>query len=775
MRIRFIDYPKDRMKERCNFTPMIRKYGLVLLALFGKTCFHSGQLQAQAVLPEFTCPVSWYGKPLADPFQGGWNAPQFSEPDLDNDGLADLVVFDRAGDVLVTYLRRMDGGDWRFERHRAFAGKFPRFTSWMVMRDYDGDGIRDLFVFSDRSKSGFRAYRGRYVADTLTFDLYPVPGTTDNIFTFTLPNGTKTQIYIAFDDIPAFDDIDGDGDIDLVTFDPSGGHAYLFRNLSTEKGFGRDSLDFSLADVCWGKFYETGVSEPIHLSDNPSECQSSFSGGESQAGLRHAGSTLLTLDANGDGLKDLLIGDVSFTNVNLLINGGTEFNAWMVAQDTFWPASDVRVDMPYFPAAFSLDADLDGRQDIIVAPNAVIGALDTANIWLYRDEGAGAVPDFRLKAKDFLCRDVIDAGTGSRPAFMDVDGDGLTDMIIGNFGFYTPGTNLTPSLVLFRNTGTTSDPAFTLADVDFLGFSAFGQNNLFGFTPATGDLDGDGDVDLVVGHAFGTMFFVENIAGPGNVPVFTLPVADYSGLAPGAWNVPQIVDVDGDGLQDLLVGIGQGRVILYRNTGTPGNPSFSANPDLPPNSSFYGQIDMRTPSTFSGYAAPWFYRTATGAELLVGSNEGQIRRYLVNTGDPGAKFPVLDSLYTGYRDGSETRPVMTDLEGDGRYELFIGNRRGGLTAYQTELEVVTSLVPSPLKPYLQLVYASSSRMMQLIRKEDSSDPLQISVFDLLGRPVLQVTIPSGQSGIRIPGLPPSLYLVQVSMDGHTWTEKLWIP
>lgn len=732
---------------------------------------------AQDRLDPFTCPVTWYGRMLEMPFGGGLNAPQFHEADLNHDGTPDLVVFDRAGDIVLTYLREIDSqGVVHIKEDRSYADHFPTFTSWMLMRDYNCDGIPDLFTFSQQSKPGFRAYTGRYENDRLTFDPYPVPGTTDNIFTFTLPSGGKAQIYIAFDDIPAFDDIDGDGDLDLITFDPGGGYAHWYRNLSMEQGHGCDSLMFSLVDQCWGRFYESGFSELIDLSPDPSTCPFKLMGEEEevlQAHVRHAGSTLLTWDLDGKGTKDLFLGDISFGNITLLRNGGTAVEAWMTQQEVHWPENDEPVHMPNFPAAFRVDWDLDGVDDILVAPNNRFGALDTGMVWYYRNHGEEDLVDFRLTRKDVLVGQMLDVGTSSRPAFLDIDGDGLLDMLVGNFGYYDPILSNVPSLAFFRNVGTATEPAFKLEDIDYLGMSAFGPNFIRFYTPAAGDLDGDGDIDLLVGHFQGTMFYYENIAGPGNPVEFAPVVSNYQNLSAGGYCVPQIVDVNGDGLADLLLGAQVGNIRYFQNVGSIGNPVFNPDSSLPPNTTNFGQVDMRKQFVFSaGRAAPWLYQTKDGPEMVVGSNAGDVRRYQVLP-DPTAKFPVLDSLYTGYHDGYETSPVMADMDGDGHYEIFIGNLRGGLTAYHTEIEVGTTGTQSQYEaPALNAIFLPGQRVIQLHLPDHLFMETHITLLDILGREVQRWVAPPGISHQYVVPLPPAVYLLRASSPDFRAGVKL---
>ncbi|MBK7343602.1 MAG: hypothetical protein IPJ06_11260, partial [Saprospiraceae bacterium] len=196
-----------------------------------------------------------------------------------------------------------------------------------------------------------------------------------------MQNGSKTQIYIAFDDIPAIDDLDNDGDIDILTFHPEEGMARYQRSVRVQKGWGADSLNFSLTENCWGKFYESGLGEWVDLSTNQAECKNGLvEDDEPTATLRHAGSTLLTLDMDGDGDKELLLGDISFSNVNKLTNGGNVNQAWMVSQDTFFPKTDIPAYMPIFPACFQADVNHDGIQDLLIAPNSDSGSQDTANV-----------------------------------------------------------------------------------------------------------------------------------------------------------------------------------------------------------------------------------------------------------------------------------------------------------------------------------------------------------------------------------------------------------
>lgn len=701
-------------------------------------------LKAQTPLELFQCPVTWHGRELDLAFQGGLNAPQWQVADLNNDGLEDLVMFDRAGDILLPFLRKAVPNGFVWSPARDYAARFPDFKAWFIMRDYNADGITDLFTFNVPAIPGFKAYTGRYQNDTLVFDPYLVPGNPANFFQYTLPNGSKTQIYVSQDDIPAFEDMDLDGDLDLVTFDPGGGFAHLYRNRSAEFGHGADSLDFFFSDPCWGKFYESGVSEIIKLSSSSSSCASTFNDDEKQAQLRHAGSTLLARDMNGDGLKDLFLGDISFKNITLLTNGGSLQTAWMIKQDTFWPSGSTPVDMPIFPAIFQADIDFDGAMDLIVSPNVDFGALDTANVWYYRSSG-GPVPNFALETRSFISDRMLDVGSGARPAFLDVNADGLEDMLVGNFGYYTPGVNLSPSLNLFLNTGSPAQPSFELTDQDYLGLSQLGQNFIFYFTPATGDLDQDGDLDLLIGHSNGSLFFLQNVAGAGKPVQFAPPVPNYEGLSVGSFSVPQIIDVDGDGLEDILMGTNVGKLVLFRNVGTKGMPEFVPGASTTPNVDLFGKVDMRKQGFVAGRSSPWLFRTKGGMEMLVGSNAGEVRRYAVDPNSYMTAFAVLDSVFTGYRDGYETHPTMVDLDSDGTLEVFIGNLRGGLTAYRTLFSDLTSV--DPVNPGGIGFKAYAPAGTQVIRVDLSGCPAggTMTIHDMQGRLMMQVPVKEGSN------------------------------
>ena len=68
----------------------------VILVLASSLVLFSGSLNAQVPLVYYdSVEVTRDGLSLDNPWAGGLNCPQFSETDLDGDGVSDLVVFER--------------------------------------------------------------------------------------------------------------------------------------------------------------------------------------------------------------------------------------------------------------------------------------------------------------------------------------------------------------------------------------------------------------------------------------------------------------------------------------------------------------------------------------------------------------------------------------------------------------------------------------------------------------------------------------------------------
>jgi hypothetical protein len=85
------------------------------------------------------------------------------------------------------------------------------------------------------------------------------------------------------------------------------------------------------------------------------------------------------------------------------------------------------------------------------------------------------------------------------------------------------------------------------------------------------DWNGDGLVDLIVGESYGHVLWWPNL-GTKEQPKFSYSKfvvnADGLPLDSGMSAAPKVVDWDGDGVKDLLVGAHWNRILFYQNTGT---------------------------------------------------------------------------------------------------------------------------------------------------------------------------------------------------------------
>ncbi len=152
--------------------------------------------------------------------------------------------------------------------------------------------------------------------------------------------------------------------------------------------------------------------------------------------------------------------------------------------------------------------------------------------------------------------------TFSQPRFADLDADGDRDFILGS-------SNYAPLYI--ENTGSISAPAFAPDPALLAAIPSLAAE-----VAVCGDMDADGDLDLVTGGFTGLHLFL-NTGSPSN-PVFTESLGVFSGLAVGNFPVPDVADIDGDNDLDLVVGLSEnGAVLLYENTGTPA-PALSARP-----------------------------------------------------------------------------------------------------------------------------------------------------------------------------------------------------
>jgi uncharacterized delta-60 repeat protein len=292
-------------------------------------------------------------------------------------------------------------------------------------------------------------------------------------------------------------------------------------------------------------------------------------------------------DVTGDGVDDYIgVAGPGAPPLVSIVNGSGSPTALVPAPIRF-AAFELTFTGGLYVAAADLDGD--GFADVIVTPDEgggpVVAVYSGAKL-------AAGLTGAAAQLDRFFGIDDANFRGGARPAAGDVNGDGTPDLIV------SAGFGGGPRVAIFDGTYVAAEvkPAVVGGGrlrADFFAFEDSLRNGAF---VAAGDLDGDGQADLVFGGGPDGGPRVRAVSGKALLAATTLRTLDeapasgfqlanfFAGDSRTRGGVPVAVkDVDGDQFADVIASSGQGlpaRVYVYKGSTLRVNQSPPADQQL---------------------------------------------------------------------------------------------------------------------------------------------------------------------------------------------------
>lgn len=340
---------------------------------------------------------------------------------------------------------------------------------------------------------------------------------------------------------------------------------------------------------------------------------------------------------------------------------------------------------------------------------------------------------------------VVSTIDSSVPTFVDLDGDGDFDLVVGESdGNYS----------YFKNEG---------SDLDATYVSKTGSDNPLNRVttssysmPAFVDLDDDSDFDLLTINTNTDSFEYYKNTGSQTSPDFDKQTGAsdlFSGLTAAEFGPPTFVDIDDDGDFDLVTGRYDGRFEFFRNEGSSTTPSFTKIESNPFSNLVTGGDQNYSTPAFADLDDDGDY------DLISGEMYGTVL-YFENTGSKSSAIFTQrtgnQNPFNGILSEYASHTTLADLDGDGDYDLVLGQYYGKITYYKNndvtagnfDVSTVESNLTAFPNPTVDVVFV------------DSPSNLNYQVLSVTGE-VLKSGEYDDVSGIEVSHLSDGTYILKM--------------
>jgi len=328
----------------------------------------------------------------------------------------------------------------------------------------------------------------------------------------------------------------------------------------------------------------------------------------------------------------------------------------------------------------------------------------------------------------------------------------LLDLLIGNYGYYISGHNYKSNISFYKNIGTKSEAKFEFINEDFGQFQQYKWQNIY---PAIGDLNDDGITDIVIGENDGLIHYFEGTDNNN----FTIKEFNYLNVDVGNGAMPNLVDVDNDGLLDLIIGNKKGKIYFYKNTGSKQTPLFTL---ITKN---WGNIDLSSIATQGGWTSCDILERPNAEKLLIiGSQTGKTYAYKNISASANATFELVSENYLNCDEGERATIAIGDINNDTYPDIVVGNMSGGI---RLAIDATTHFIAHKNK---LIIYPNPvvNRKYIYLKYKTNLNNLYLDVFDISGR---KINVIIHNNKIDISSLNDGVYLLREKVDGKYISSK----